>query len=352
VTSSPSALDLRSPNESPIEISTAKPRSTWKGRLSRSWIYLALIALYVIFGFISPGQVFFSLSSIRNILVDGAELHIIATGATLVIVAGEIDLSVGSALVLAGATGGQTMLAIDPPGSNGNGLVAILVGVAVALLVGAVFGAINGILVVYAKIPSFLVTLGMLSVGLALAEVLTNGVDITGVPTGLQSGFGVATIFGIPIIIPVALVICVVFGVLLSKTRFGRHTYAVGSNSEAARRAGIRIGRQRISVFIIAGLLGGAAGIVDLARFGTTNVGGHSTDALLAISAVAIGGASIYGGSGGLSGTVAGVLIPVVITDGLVVRGVPPFWQGAAVGLLILLAVGIDVRRRGVGLRR
>ncbi len=333
------------------EISIDKPRSSWRGRLSKSWIYVALIVLYLIFGFISPGHVFFSISSIRNIFVDGAELLIIATGATLVIVAGEIDLSVGSAVVLASATGGETMLAIAPPGSHGNPLFAIVAGVLVALIVGAAFGVINGLLVVYAKIPSFLVTLGMLSVGLALAEVLTNGVDITGVPTQLQTGFGTATVFGVPIIIPVALAICLIFGVLLSKTRFGRHTYAVGSNSEAARRAGIRIGRQRIWVFVIAGVLGGAAGVVDLARFGTTNVSGHSSDALLAISAVAIGGASIYGGSGGLGGTIAGVLIPVVITDGLVVRGVPPFWQGAAVGLLILLAVGIDIRRRGVNSR-
>jgi ribose transport system permease protein len=189
--------------------------------------------------------------------------------------------------------------------------------------------------------------LGTLSVGLGLAEVLTNGVDITGVPTALQMDFGVADVLGVPLVIPVALAICVTFGVLLAKTRFGRHTFGIGSNSEAARRSGIRIGRHRIRIFILAGALAGAAGVVDVARFGTTNVGGHSMDALLAISAVAIGGASIYGGSGGMGGTVAGVLIPVIITDGLVVRGVQPFWQGVAVGLLILLAVGVDIHRRG-----
>lgn len=324
------------------------PPQSWRGILARSWIYIALVVLYLFFGIISPDQVFFSPSTIRNIFVDGAELLILATGATLVIVSGEIDLSVGSSLVLASAVAGETMIHMAPPGSDGaTTAAAIAVGALASLAVGALFGAVNGILVVYAKIPSFLVTLGTLSIGLGLAYVLTNGVDITGVPRALQMGFGVANVAGIPVIIPTALVICVLVGILLAKTKFGRHTYAVGSNSEAARRSGIRVGRQQIRIFILAGVLAAAAGIVDLARFGTTNVSGHSTDALLAISAVAIGGASIYGGSGGMGGTVAGVLIPVIITDGLVVRGVQPFWQGVAVGLLILVAVGIDIHRRG-----
>jgi ribose transport system permease protein len=324
------------------------PKSGWRDLLSRSWIYGALVVLYLFFGVISPRHVFFSTSMMRNIFVDASALLILATGATLVIIAGEIDLSVGSVLVLAAAVAGETMIHLAPLGSSGGtNAMAIGVGILAALVVGTVVGAVNGILVIYAKIPSFLVTLGTLSAGLGLAEVITHGVDITGVPRALQMRFGVAKAFGVPLIIPVSLVICAIFGVLLSKTRFGRHTYAIGSNSEAARRSGIRVGRHLIWIFALAGLLAGATGVVGLARFGTTDVSGHATDALLAISAVAIGGASIYGGSGWMGGTVAGVFIPVIIADGLVVRGVQPFWQNVAVGVLILLAVGIDIRRRG-----
>lgn len=327
-------------------ISAGAPSSRWRGRLAGSWIYLVLIALYVIFGIITLNHVFFSLETLRNIFVDSAELLILATGATLVIIAGEIDLSVGPVLVLASAAAGETMIHLAPAGGGLPTPLVIVIGALVGLAAGAAMGAINGLLVVYLKIPSFLVTLGTLSVALGLAEVITHGVDITGVPQALQTDFGVKQVLGIPLVIPASVVICAVFAVLLSATRFGRHTYGIGSNKEAARRSGINVGRHLIWVFVLAGILSGATGVVDLSRFGTTNVGGHTTDALLAISAVAIGGASIYGGSGKMSGTIAGVFIPVVIADGLVVRGVQPFWQQVAIGVLILVAVAIDINRR------
>jgi ribose transport system permease protein len=140
--------------------------------------------------------------------------------------------------------------------------------------------------------------------------------------------------------------VAAVFAVLLHATRFGRYTFAIGSNEEAARRAGIRVDRHLIKVYALMGMLSGLAGFLSLARFSTTTIGGHSTDNLQAIAAVVIGGTSLFGGVGTLLGTIFGVFIPAVLQNGFVIVGVQPFWQQVAVGAVLILAVYLDQLRR------
>jgi ribose transport system permease protein len=136
-------------------------------------------------------------------------------------------------------------------------------------------------------------------------------------------------------------------GLLLHVTRFGGWTFAVGSNAEAARRAGIPVGRQLIKVYVLSGTLAGLAGVMAIARFSTTTIGGHAADNLATISAVVLGGTSLFGGIGTIFGTVIGVFIPVILLNGFVIVGIPPFWQTVAMGAVLILAVWVDqIKRR------
>jgi ribose transport system permease protein len=144
----------------------------------------------------------------------------------------------------------------------------------------------------------------------------------------------------------ISLVVALVFGVILAQTRFGRYTYAIGSNQEAVRRAGVNVDRHLIKVYALTGTLAGLAGFMSLARFGTTTIGGHSTDNLDAIAGVVIGGTSLFGGVGTILGTVFGVFIPAVLENGFVIVGVEAFWQQVAVGAVLIVAVYLDQLRR------
>jgi len=226
-----------------------------------------------------------------------------------------------------------------------HALVAILAGTLVAILVGVAWGTLNGVLVTRLKIPSFIITLGTLGMALGLAQVITAGTDVTGLPPQMITDLGMKQVAGLPLPVWIAAAIAVIAGLVLATTRFGRHTYAVGSNAEAARRSGIDVRRHQITLFVFMGALAGLAGLLDIARYTTTEVSGHSSDNLTAIAAVIIGGASLFGGRG--SGTAIGVMIPAVLNNGLVIINVQPFWQTVAIGAILIVAVGIDdVKRR------
>jgi ribose transport system permease protein len=156
---------------------------------------------------------------------------------------------------------------------------------------------------------------------------------------------------GIPGLPFVALVVVVFGGVLLHKTKFGRYTYAIGSNEEAARRTGIKVTRHLVLVYAFAGTLAGVGAILTLAQFGTTTIAGQSLTNLNVIAAVVIGGTSIFGGEGSIFGTVVGLFIPAVLQSGFVIIGVQPFWQGVAVGTVLIAAVYVDQSRRAAALR-
>jgi ribose transport system permease protein len=321
-----------------------EPRPPFWQRLvagSSTWIGLILLALIAVFSLLEPSS-FVDTANARNIATDAAVLLVLATGTTYVIITAGIDLSVGGVLVFSGVVSAKAMNA-----AGGNNWGVIILGLVVALAAGLAWGAINGFLVAKAKIPAFVVTLGTLGASLGAALVITGGVDEREVPFKLITTIGTGRAFNqIPWLVVIAFAVAIVFGIILAGTRFGRYTYAVGSNEEAARRAGVAVDRHLIKVYALAGTLAGLAGFLSLARFSTTTIGGHDTDNLQAIAAVVIGGTSLFGGIGTMLGSVFGVFIPAVLQNGFVIVGVNPFWQDIAVGAVLIGAVYLDQLRR------
>lgn len=308
---------------------------------STTWIILILAAMIVVFSVLEP-ESFATVNNMRNLATNAAILLVISVGMTFVIITAGIDLSVGAVLVFAGVVAAKAM-----NGIGGDGPGVLLVGLGVALAAGAGWGVLNGVLITKAHVPPLIVTLGTLGMALGLSLIITNGVDIRDVPPKLVTSIGVGRLGGeIPWLVVIAAGVAVVFAILLAATRFGRHTYAIGSNEEAARRAGIAVDRHLILVYGISGLLSGLAGYMSLARFATTTLGGHATDNLQAIAAVVLGGTSLFGGVGTVLGTVVGVFIPAVLQNGFVITGVEPFWRDVAVGAVLIAAVYLDQLRR------
>jgi ribose transport system permease protein len=315
----------------------------WKRVITNSSASIALIllGLIVVFSALSFEE-FFAVSNARNIATDAAVLLVIATGLTYIIITAGIDLSVGSVLVFSGVIAAKVMSAV-----GGNGWGVILVGLVVAVVAGCAWGCLNGFLVAKAKIPPFIVTLGTLGMALGSALLITGGVDEREVPFKLIDTIGTGRLFDqLPYLVLIAAVVALIGGIVLGLTRFGRYTYACGSNLEGARRAGVNVDRHLIKVYALGGTLAGLAGFLSLARFGTTSIGGHSTDNLDAIAAIVIGGTSLFGGVGTILGTVVGVFIPAVLRNGFVIIGVQPFWQQVAVGAVLIAAVYFDQLRR------
>jgi len=308
---------------------------------SSIWIGFVLVGVIAVFSILSFND-FFTVSNARNIATDAAVLLVLAVGLTYVIITAGIDLSVGSVLVFSGVIAAKLMNTV-----GGNGWGVIVVGLLAALASGITWGLLNGFLVAHAKIPPFIVTLGTLGMALGAALLISGGVDERQVPSRLIDTVGTGQLFGqVPYLVVIALVVAVVFGVILATTRFGSRTYAIGSNEEAVRRAGVAVRWHLLKVYALGGALAGLAGFMSLARFGTTTIGGHSTDNLNAIAGIVIGGTSLFGGVGAILGTLFGVLIPAVLQNGFVIVGLQPFWTQIAVGAVLILAVYLDQVRR------
>ncbi len=308
------------------------------------WIFTALLGLIAVFGLITPSGTFISTFNLQAILSDSPVLLIMSAAAMIVIVGGGIDLSLGSVVTFCAVTG---MLTMQHAGVQ-RGWLAICVGIAVAIAAGIGWGIVNGTLVAYARVPAFVVTLGSLGAALGAARLLADGQAPSGGPPEFQEAIGLGTLFRfVPITFVVAVCVVVVCGCVLAFSRFGEHVYLMGSNMEAARRGGIRVERTQVAVYGLAGFLGALAGLVDIARFDSAGINtGHTTELIIAIAAVIIGGASLNGGVGTMAGTVVGVFIPIVLNNGLVIAGVSSFWQDIAVGVILVLAVWFDTRQR------
>ena len=310
------------------------------------WIFLVLMAMVAVFGALRPSE-FLGSFDIQSIFTNAAVAMTLAVGMTFVIITAGIDLSVGSVLVLSVVLAAKTMAAFGGSNPYATGWGPILLGLAVGILGGIACGIVNGSLIAWLKIPPLIVTLGMFGIALGVADVLTSGVDLAGIPSSLGSSLGNGNLGPVPWLVVVAAVVTLIGGLVLSLTRFGRHTYAIGSNDEAARRAGINVPWHLVKVYAIAGGLAGIGGDLSLAHFTTTTISGHLEDNLTAISAVVIGGTSLFGGAGTMIGTIVGVFIPVVLAAGLVIMGVQSFWQQVVTGVILIVAVYFDqVRRR------
>jgi ribose transport system permease protein len=335
---------LPAPDEEVVDATAEPQQPIWKQLLTGSGtsIFLVLVAMIAVFSILQFEQ-FFTVSNARNIATDAAVLLVVATGLTYVVITAGIDLSVGSVLVFSSVVSARAMNAVG----GGDTWGVIIVGLLVGLAAGVGWGILNGFLVSKAKIPAFIVTLGTLGMALGAALLITGGVDERDVPFKLVETIGTGRLFDqIPYLVLIAAVIALVFGIILAQTRFGRYTYAIGSNEEGVRRAGVNVDRHLIKVYALCGALSGLAGALSLARFGTTSIAGNTTLNLDAIAAIVIGGTSLFGGVGTIIGTVVGVFIPAVLRNGFVIVGVQPFWQQVAVGAVLIIAVYIDQLRR------
>jgi ribose transport system permease protein len=336
---------------------TEGPETGWqrfRQRVDFSWtyIFLILIGLITVFS-IWHGEKFFASRNFRNIALDSSQLMLLAVGMTFVIITAGIDLSVSSVLVFSAVVGAKTMsrLSGSPDQVRNyefpNQEIGIPIGLAVAVLCGLGWGLVNGIVITKLKLPPFIVTLGTLGMALGLGQIISGGQTVPYVPYDVQAWIGARRFFGfLPLLVVITGIIVIIAIFTLSMTRYGRYTYAIGSNAAAARRAGINVDRHLIKVYAFNGMMAGTAGAFEVARFATASTAAHSADNLNAISAVVIGGTSLFGGMGSIVGSVVGTFIPTTLRNGLIIGGINPFWQQVAIGAILIGAVYIDQRRR------
>ncbi len=324
-----------------------KPKPWWlKVLTTRATSILILdIALLVVFSALTAG-LFTSLPSIQSLLLTGTEALLLALGLTMLLGAGIFDLSLGANLVLSsvvGATVMKNMTAADaagvPTGAVGP---AIAGGLLAAVATGAVFGLVNGLLVAYGRINALIATLGTMGIGMGMAYVVSGGADIGGLPPEVQSGFGLAAIGPIPVPTVLALTVAAVLFFIVRFTRFGVRTLAIGSARASAERVGIRVPQHLLKLAIAAGALAGLAGFINIAHFAGTSLNGHANDALNAVTAAVIGGTLLEGGRISILGTVWGTALAVILMGGLVMIGVSSYFQLMAVGVVLIIAVGLD----------
>lgn len=333
--------------------STSDARQRAGALIQQASMAIILIGMIIGFSLLSPPGSFLSIDNAKNILVAASATAILASGMTFLLIAAGLDLSVGAMVVFTSVVGAKTMASwAGGNGSDGdfdypNLGWAIAGGVVGALLAGLLLGGVNSVLIVRLRIPAFIATLATAGIFLGLSQVWTGGLNVQGVPQPIQKHFGLNSLLGIPYPVVVAAVIVAVLWVILAKTRFGMRTYAIGSSAEAARRAGINVNAHMSILYLTMGVLAGVVGLVEVARFNTATVAGHTETALAAIAAVVIGGTSLFGGRGRMSGTVVGSLIPAVLASGFIIVGIDPFWQNVAIGVVLLIAVFLDQWRRG-----
>jgi ribose transport system permease protein len=315
-------------------------------RLQVLQIVLLLIVTIAVFAVLRPST-FLTPFNFRGIVQNTSILAVLGVGMTFVIITGGIDLSVGSVLVFSGVVADKAMA-----WHGGQGWGTVLVGLVVACAAGLGWGLLNGFLVAKAKVAPLIVTLGSLSAALGFAQILTGGLDLRDAPRVLVNDVGFGNVVGqVPTLAVVAALVVIGGIVLLHRTRFGLYTYAVGSNAEAGRRVGVRVDRHLIKVYTLAGLLAGFGGILNLAFFQSTTIGGQSNTALNVIAGVAIGGTSLFGGVGTVFGTVMGLFIPIVLQNGFIQINVQPFWQQVVVGAVLVTVVYVDQARRTAAVR-
>lgn len=296
-------------------------------------LLLALAALIIGFAIVSP--VFLTVENIENIGRQTALVSIMAVGMTMTIIAGEIDLSVGSVLGLATMTAALAMQDL----AN-----VWVVGMAAGLLTGALVGLVNGVVTTWLKIPSFLTTLGTMGIAYGVALLLTNTVPVTINNNSFQTVFGTASITGIPISVVWTLGAVVLGVLLLHFSVWGRKIYAVGGNKTAAVYSGIRANRVKIGALLLTGALAGMAGLILAAQSDAGNAVFGSGIELNVIAATIIGGTSLFGGRGTIVGTVLGSLLIGIINNGMILVGLNSSAQLVVQGAIIIVAVAFTSR--------
>lgn len=299
--------------------------------LAKNGIFIALLALIALFGALNPN--FLTLGSATNVLMQASELAIIALPLAFLIMSGTIDLSVGSVASLAGVSAGLTMV------STGSTVTGLLVG----LLVGLGAGALNGLLIAYLGLNSFVVTLGALSVWGGLALLITGGKTVT--RTDLPEDFrsiGTSGLGPVPVQIVILVLLVVAGWYVLTHTQFGKQVLAIGGNRRAARLMGVRVARTQFILFAVSGLFAAFAGIMLAAKVQSASPTIGTGMELNALTVVLLGGVAFEGGLGRISNVVAGLLFFRVLNNGLIYLQASPFLQTVLIGVMLIVAVGLD----------
>lgn len=335
---------------------TAKTLPARPTAQSRDWVALAgqfgaLIVLGLIFTYFSfATDAFFTAGNLLNVLRQVSIYGILAIGMTFVILTGGIDLSVGAVVALAGLLaaasykGGFRIMAAGEEGGYG-----IVVAVGVALTVGLVAGLLQGGAVIGLKVPPFIATLAGFTAFRGLTLLLSNAAPVSNLDDTYKWA-GRDSIGSVPVLVLIFLSLAILGWVILRYTRYGRHVYAVGGNAEAARLSGLNSNRVTMSVYAISGLLAGLSGYLLSSRLNSAEPNAGVGYELTVIAGVVIGGTSMSGGSGSIPGTILGVVLMGVLSNGLTIMNQSPYFQQIVTGLIILAAVAFDQvvkRRRG-----
>jgi ribose transport system permease protein len=359
--------------ESPSAARTVSERAVLAVSRFWAWAFLGLMVLFFVVAvpLASGGSVsFLTIRNSQNILVAITPILLLGLGQTFVIIGAGIDLSVGWVMSLASVT---SALAIRWAFNHGMPLFpSAVVGLAAAIATAAAIGFLNGVIIAKLKVPAFIVTLGSSFIVRGVALLMAENTTVIGLPPGIRAYGNEALVYLIrgeggglywlappevsgellrrmdrilpyPVIITAVVVAMAMF--LLRKTQFGRHTYALGGNMEAARRAGIPVDRRIIALYMLSAVTAGIAGFLSTLRFSAGSAVIGDPLLLSSIAAVIIGGVSLFGGAGSITGTVIGSLIIAVLTTGLVMLNVDAFWQFIVVGAVVIVAVLIDQSR-------
>lgn len=313
-------------------------RGAWAVFLARvrklAFALVSLAALVVLFTILNPR--FLTYINWYHITQQGAVIMVLALGQTFIIATAGIDIAQASVLALS---------AMIAAGSLVNFGLPPFLAIIAALLTGTVTGAAVGLAVTRLRVPAFIATLGMLSVALGAALLLTGGSPIYGLPNGFLE-ISQGNVLAFPLMAWIAVGLALLAAFLLNKTRFGRYTLAIGSNAESARRAGINVERHLLYVYILGGIASAIGGILYAGYTAAAVPTGGQNDELFSIAAVVIGGGSLFGGVGTILGSVIGALLMTVLANGAQLAGISPFVEEVVLGLVVVAAVYVDSLRR------
>ncbi|MDR2551945.1 MAG: ABC transporter permease [Treponema sp.] len=316
-------------------------------------IAIVLIFMVIFLSIVKPA--FIGANNIFNVLTQSCIFGIMALGMTFVIISKGIDLSVGSVLAFSGviaASFGQVADATEKYFPN-MPVLPVIVPIVIGLGIGALCGCINGVLIAKTKIPAFIATLGMMTVARGFALLYTSGRPVSELVPSLTFLGGrlfdesehIPAIFKLPVPVIIFFIMIIVSHILLNKTRFGKNTYAIGGNITAAEVSGVNVSKYTILIYTYCGLLAGLAAIVFAGRVGSVHPGAADGYELTAIASTTIGGTSHSGGIGTILGAFIGAMVLSVLRNGFTLLGVNAYWQKVAEGVIIVVAVIIDMRK-------
>lgn len=302
-------------------------------------IIIPTIVYAVLVQIVNP--IFFTIGNINNLLRQSGFVFISGIGMTLVLIAAGIDLSVGSVLALSCVSVGIFMVNMGFP---------IVTAIVLAIIIGAIIGLVNGAIIVRFKIPPMIMTLGMMFMARGMVYISTKGLPIYPMPKNFQL-LEQSSLLGLPTIVWLCIVLCIIFHVILTRTTYGRSIYAIGGNAAAAKLSGIPIGRITTSVYVICGITSAITGIMMGSRLGSAQPSIGTGQEMIVIAACIVGGTSTFGGRGTILGTAIGAFFMNMLTNSMTLMRIDIYYQNLVVGAVLILAVILDQYAREAALR-